>query len=70
MPTLSDYGSYWLINFWKVIKAVDSSTLIIMLSYLSDYRGVLQTQNETLGLPYGASNLQDNRGLGQFLTET
>ena len=29
-----------------------------------DYQGVSQTQNETLGLPYGSSNLQDKRGFG------
>ena len=45
------------------VKAPDSFTLIIM-STLSDYQGVSQTENETLGLPYGSSNLQDKRGFG------
>ena len=45
------------------VKALDSFTLIIM-STLPDYQGVSQTQNETLGLPYGSSNLQDKRGFG------
>ena len=45
------------------VKAPDSFTLIIM-SALPDYQGVSQTENETLGLPYGSSNLQDKRGFG------
>ena len=45
------------------VKALDSLTLIVM-SALPDYQGVSQTQNETLGLPYGSSNLQDKRGFG------
>ena len=45
------------------VKALDSFTLIIM-STLPDYQGVSQKQNETLGLPYGSSNLQDKRGFG------
>ena len=44
------------------VKAPDSFTLIIM-SALPDYQGVSQTQNETLGLPYGSSNLQDKRNI-------
>ena len=31
---------------------------------LPDYQGVSQKKNDTLGLPYGSSNLQDKRGFG------
>ena len=31
---------------------------------LPDYQGVSQTQNKTLGLTYGSSNLQDKRVSG------
>ena len=61
--TIATFRSYWLINYPKVVKAVDSLTLLIMLT-LPDYQGVSQTQNETLGLPYGSSILQDQWGFG------
>ena len=60
---IATFRSHWLINYLNVIGAVDSSTPIIMLT-LSDYKGVSQTQNETLGLPYGSSNIQDKREFG------
>ena len=37
---------------------------------LSDYQGVSQTQNETLGLPYGSSTFKRKEDVGHFLTET
>ena len=33
---------------------------------LSDYQGVSHRQNETLGLPYGSSNLQKEGGCGSL----
>ena len=59
---IATFRSHWLINYLNVIGAVDS-TPIIMLT-LSDYKGVSQTQNETLGLPYGSSNLRHKREFG------
>ena len=62
---IATFGSCWLINYPKVIKAVDSFTLIIMLT-LPDYQGVSQTQNEThqLIIENGSSILQDQWGFG------
>ena len=65
-----DCNIWILLTHWvnlNVIKAVDSFTLYHSF-WLSGSGS--QKQNETLGFPYGSSNLQDKRGLGQFLKET
>ena len=58
------FGSYWLIN--KLSKCIKGSRLFYTYNMptLPNCQGVSQTQNKTLGLPYGSSNLQDKRGFG------
>ena len=47
-------------NIWILLTHL----LHLWLYRLSDYQRVSQTHNETLGLLYGSSNFQDERGFG------
>ena len=60
---IATFGSYWLINYLNVIKAVNSFMHTIMLT-LSDYQGVCRCRLRLWVSHMGHQTFEEKRGFG------